>query len=176
MLQITKNDDPRRGYRLTSEVRLPAPLDRVFTLFADAFELERLTPPWLKFSVTTPSPIDMHEGTLIDYQLKMHGIPMKWQSRIDCWEPPVKFSDVQVRGPYRFWEHLHTFEQDGDGTVCRDEVQYGFWGGWLVHELLVKRDLKKIFSYRTKVLREIFATDSPAPTLSVDELVVEASR
>ena len=167
MLQISKNSDRRGGYRLTSEVRLPAPRDQVFALFSDALQLERLTPSWLNFSVITPPPIEMHAGTLIDYRLKLHGIPLKWQSRIDCWEPPVRFSDVQVRGPYRFWEHLHSFEEDGDGTICRDEVEYDFWGGEFVHELLVKKDLTQIFTYRLKVLDEIFAENEISPSVEL---------
>ncbi|TWU27480.1 SRPBCC family protein [Bythopirellula polymerisocia] len=142
---------------MACEVRLPAAQNQVFDFFSDAFQLERLTPSWLNFSVLTPPPIDMHVGTLIDYRLRMHGIPLKWQSRIDCWDPPLQFSDVQMRGPYRFWEHLHTFEEDGDGTICRDEVHYNVFGGGLVHKLIVKPDLTKIFTYRTKVLQDIFA-------------------
>lgn len=164
MLKITQNPGSRGGYRLTSEIRLPAPRDLVFELFSDAFKLEKLTPSWLKFSVVTPPPIKMHEGTRIDYRLKMHGIPLKWQSRIDCWEPPMRFSDVQVRGPYRYWEHLHSFEAEGEATICRDQVDYAFWGGWLVHDLFVKRDLRQIFSYRTKIIREIFAEAAISPT------------
>ncbi len=157
MLHIRKNIGSRKGYCLTSEVRLPAPRDEVFKLFSDAFNLERLTPPWLNFSVITTAPIHMQVGTLIDYRLKIHGIPLNWQSRIGCWEPPIKFSDNQVRGPYRYWEHLHVFEDDGDGTICRDEVQYGIWGGSVIHSLFVKRDLTEIFTYRSQVLHQIFA-------------------
>jgi ligand-binding SRPBCC domain-containing protein len=153
MLEIT----PRPGgYRLTSEVRLPAPRDEVFQFFADATQLERLTPPWLKFSVATRAPIQMREGTLIDYKLRVHGIPLRWQSRISCWEPPIRFADEQLRGPYREWNHTHTFVEDGTSTICRDEVDYDFVGGPLIHALFVKRDLETIFAFRTKVLKEIF--------------------
>ena len=145
------------GYRLTSEVRLLAQRDEAFQFFADATQLERLTPPWLKFSVATPTPILMREGMLIDYKLRVHGIPLRWQSRISCWEPPYRFSDEQLRGPYREWHHVHTFVEDGTGTICRDEVDYDFLGGRLIHALFVKRDLEKIFAFRTKVLLEIFA-------------------
>jgi ligand-binding SRPBCC domain-containing protein len=153
MLEITSRPG---GYRLTSEVRLPVPRDEVFQYFADATQLERLTPPWLKFSVVTPTPIEMREGTLIDYKLRVHGIPLRWQSRISCWEPPFRFADVQLRGPYREWNHTHTFIEDGIGTICRDEVDYDFFGGPLIHTLFVKRDLEKIFAFRTTVLQEIF--------------------
>lgn len=145
------------GYRLTCEVRLPAPRDQVFEFFSDATQLERLTPSWLKFSVLTPAPIKMQLGTLIDYKLCVHGIPMRWKSRISVWDPPYKFADEQLHGPYRHWHHVHTFADDGDGTICRDEVDYSFIGGALIHTLFVRRDLLKIFAFRTQVLQQIFA-------------------
>jgi ligand-binding SRPBCC domain-containing protein len=161
MIQIVRQPG---GYRLTSEVRVPAPIDRVFEFFSDATQLERLTPTWLKFSVVTPKPISMREGTLIDYKLRVHGMPLKWQSRITCWDPPFRFADEQLRGPYRRWHHGHTFEPDGDWTICRDEVDYNFWGGSIIHSLFVKRDLEKIFSFRTRVLQEVFNQKIPAHT------------
>ncbi len=151
------------GYRLNCEVHLPASREKVFQFFSDATQLERLTPAWLNFRMQTPTPLDMQEGTLIEYKLRVHGIPLRWQSRISCWEPPFRFVDEQLRGPYRHWHHLHTFEDDGQGTNCRDEVDYSFFGGRLVHELFVKRDLEKIFAYRTQMLQQIFAL-SPAMT------------
>lgn len=157
MLQILRQP---KGYRLTCEVRLPASIDQVFEFFSDATQLERLTPDWLKFSVVTPTPIAMGEGKLIDYRLRVHGVPLKWQSRITCWDPPYRFADEQLRGPYRRWYHLHTFKPDGEGTICRDEVDYDFFGGPIIHALFVKRDLEKIFTFRTRVLQEIFAQQS----------------
>jgi ligand-binding SRPBCC domain-containing protein len=145
-------------YRLACEVRLPAPIEDVFRFFADASQLERLTPDWLKFSIVTPAPITMEEGTLIDYKLRVHGLPLSWRSRITLWEPPFRFADEQLRGPYRRWYHVHTFQQDGEGTICRDDVEYSVPGGSLMHSLFVKRDLNEIFAYRTKVLREVFST------------------
>lgn len=153
-LQITPHSD---GYRLTCEVRLPAPREQVFEFFSDATQLERLTPSWLKFSVLTPAPIKMQLGTLIDYKLRVHGIPLRWKSRISLWDPSYQFADEQLHGPYRHWYHVHTFEDDGDGTICRDEVDYSFIGGALIHTLFVKRDLLKIFAFRTQVLKQIFA-------------------
>jgi ligand-binding SRPBCC domain-containing protein len=129
----------------------------VFAFFGDPAQLERLTPGWLKFSVLTPAPIKMGEGTLIDYQLRVHGMPLRWRSRISLWEPPYRFADEQLRGPYRRWHHVHTFQKDGEATICRDDVEYSFLGGALVHTMLVKRDLQRIFDYRITVLREIFS-------------------
>lgn len=157
VIEISRNP-VRKSYTLRCEQFVEAPRDKVFAFFSDACELERLTPPWLKFSVLTPAPIDLHPGRLIDYKLRVHGIPLRWQSRIETWEPPHRFSDFQVRGPYRLWNHLHTFEEVDDGTLCLDEVEYAFWGGKLVHNLFVRRDLERIFAYRSRVLREVFAT------------------
>ncbi|MDZ4656689.1 MAG: SRPBCC family protein [Bythopirellula sp.] len=154
------------GYRLTCVVHLPASRREVFDFFSDATQLERLTPPWLKFSVLTPTPILMGEETLIDYKLRVHGIPLRWQSRISCWEPPFRFADEQVRGPYQHWHHLHSFEEDDAGTICRDEVNYSFLGGKLMHTLFVKRDLEKIFAFRTKVLQQMFSKPRIQPSVT----------
>lgn len=145
-----------RNYRLTCEVLLSKPLDEVFEFFADARQLERMTPAWLNFAILTPGSIEMQEGTLIDYKLRVHGIPLRWQSRIRAWDPPYRFVDEQLRGPYRRWYHEHTFEQTEGGTLCRDQVEYSIPGGSVVHSLFVKRDLERIFAYRRQVLRETF--------------------
>jgi ligand-binding SRPBCC domain-containing protein len=133
---------------------LPAPPEEVFHFFADAFNLERLTPPWLRFQVITPAPIEMAAGAVIDYRLKLHGIPVGWRSEITAWEPPRRFVDRQLKGPYRQWIHQHTFEASDGGTLAVDRVEYAVPGGWLVRKLLVERDLRKIFEYRKGKLRE----------------------
>lgn len=156
MIQITRLPGSS-SYRLLCEVRLPAPINQVFAFFADASQLERLTPRWLKFSVLTPSPLEMTEGTLIDYRLRVHGVPLRWQSRISLWEPPFRFADEQLNGPYRRWYHLHSFSEKDGGTLCRDEVEYSFIGGAILHSLFVKRDLYKIFAFRTQALQKIFS-------------------
>jgi ligand-binding SRPBCC domain-containing protein len=147
------------GFRLEAADFLPQPRERLFEFFSDAFQLETLTPPWLRFSVLTPAPIRIEAGTLIDYGLRLHGLPLRWQSRIEVWEPPLRFVDVQTRGPYRRWRHEHLFEAIGDGTLCRDLVDYAVFGGRLLNALLVRRDLLKIFAFRQQRLRELF----PAP-------------
>jgi ligand-binding SRPBCC domain-containing protein len=156
MTQIVRLSGKPVCYRLTCEVRLAAPLEDVFAFFADASQLERLTPAWLKFSVLSPSPISMHEGAIIDYKLRVHDMPLKWRSKIAIWDPPHQFADEQIRGPYRCWYHVHSFEREGDATICRDEVEYSIFGGALVHSLFVKRDLERIFTFRTRTLQEIF--------------------
>ena len=96
--------------------RLDVPPERAFAFFADARNLEAITPPWLRFRVVTPDPITMRPGTLIDYRLRLHGLPLRWRTRIDAWEPPHRFVDIQLRGPYALWEHTHTFAPAGAGA------------------------------------------------------------
>ena len=146
--------------RLLSSVRFDAPLDEVFPFFADPRNLEALTPPWLRFEIRTPSPIEMRAGTLIDYRLRVHGLPLRWRSEITAWDPPHLFVDEQRRGPYRFWRHEHRFAVDGAGTLVEDDVTYAVLGGALFERLFVRRDLDRIFAFRREVLRTAFATRS----------------
>ena len=139
-----------------SELWLPLPPEALFPFFSDAGNLEQITPPWLHFRVLTPKPIEMKAGALIDYRLKVHGLPMKWRTRITCWDPPHRFEDEQLRGPYRKWVHEHTFEERDGGTVVRDRVEYATPFDWLVHGILVRPDIERIFDYRTKALRKRF--------------------
>ncbi len=144
-----------RGYRLAASQFLPQSRERLFEFFADAFQLETLTPGWLHFSVLTPAPIQIARGALIDYRLRLHGIPIRWQSVISVWEPPFRFVDEQTRGPYRRWHHEHQFEEVAGGTLCRDIVDYEVYGGPLINTFFVRRDLLKIFRYRQDKLRAI---------------------
>lgn len=139
-----------------SEQWLPRPLDEVFPFFADARNLEELTPPWLRFDVVTPEPIPMIVGTTIDYRLAWRGIPLRWTSEIAAWEPPHRFIDRQLRGPYRLWHHEHRFEERENGTNVIDEVDYAVWGGAIANRFGVARDIEKIFAFRSARLRELF--------------------
>ena len=103
---------------------LPGDPEEVFGFFADAFNLEAITPPWLRFRVVTPRPIEMAEGALIEYRLALHRVPVRWLTRIEAWEPGRRFVDVQIKGPYRLWHHTHTFEPADGGTLVRDRVRY----------------------------------------------------
>ncbi len=141
---------------LASEVLLPRRREEVFPFFADARNLERITPPWLRFSILTPGPVEMREGALIDYRLRIHGVPVRWRTRIAAWEPPFRFVDEQVRGPYRRWMHEHTFEPMDGGTLCRDRVEYAVPGGRLIARLLIRPDVDRIFAYRREVLTALF--------------------
>ncbi len=138
------------------EIKLGRSLAEVFPFFADARSLETITPPWLRFQILTPEPIEMRTGTLIRYRLRVHGIPMRWKSEITAWEPPYRFVDAQISGPYRLWVHEHTFEENGGGTLVRDRVCYAILGGALVNRLFIRPDLRKIFDYRHERLAARF--------------------
>ena len=150
-----------RGFRLSAETRLSCPIDRVFPFFADARNLNKLTPARVRFEILTPGEIPMATGTLIDYRIRIRGVPVRWRTRIRDWDPPHGFIDEQLRGPYRWWIHRHTFEPDGETTIARDEVDYGILGGSLVHGLFVKRDLEHIFAYRAQQMAGLFG-DAPS--------------
>jgi ligand-binding SRPBCC domain-containing protein len=142
---------------LRREQRLPAAPEDVFPFFADAHNLEAITPPWLGFRVVTPRPIDMRPGALIEYRLRLHALPLRWRTRIAVWDPPRRFVDVQLSGPYLLWHHTHDFEPapDGSGTVMRDTVRYALpFGplGALAHRLIVRRDLVAIFDFRREAV------------------------
>jgi ligand-binding SRPBCC domain-containing protein len=143
-----------------SKLWLPRPREEVFAFFSDPGNLEAITPPWVRFQTLTPAPIKMKAGALIDYKLRVRGFPFRWRTKITAWEPPVRFEDEQIRGPYRLWVHEHRFEVRDDGTLVCDRVRYAVWFDFLVHELLVRRDVARIFAYRTERLRQRFAQGS----------------
>lgn len=145
-----------RVFHFQSELWLPRPRDEVFAFFADAFNLQAITPPWVSFQVLTPGPIPMRAGVLIDYRIRIHGCPVRWRTEITQWRPPERFVDVQRRGPYVLWEHTHTFAEREGGTVCGDVVRYRPRGGWLMEKLFVRRDVERIFAYRRTKLLERF--------------------
>jgi ligand-binding SRPBCC domain-containing protein len=146
--------------------RIERPLDEVFPFYADAANLERITPPWLGFEVTTPKPIEMGVGTLIDYRLRLHGIPVSWRTRIEAWDPPHRFVDAQLSGPYLLWHHTHTFRADGPrATILGDRVRYAIpFGplGELARALLVDRDLQDIFDYRQEAVADLLSRPEAA--------------
>jgi ligand-binding SRPBCC domain-containing protein len=140
-----------RVHVLERSQRLPGPPREVFGFFSEAHNLKEITPAFLGFEVVTPRPIDMQEGTLIEYRLELHGLRLNWLTRIDVWEPGVRFVDRQLRGPYRLWHHTHSFEPDGGDTLMRDVVRYALpLGplGVLARKVLVGRDLDRIFDFR----------------------------
>ena len=141
-----------------SSVWLPRPLEEVLAFFSDACNLEILTPHWLRFEVLTPRPIDLAVGVTIDYRLRVRGIPIRWRSEITAWEPPRRFVDKQIRGPYRLWHHEHLFREERGGTLAEDRVIYAVPGGALVNRLFVAKDMEKIFAFRSEKLWELFGS------------------
>ncbi|KPK79982.1 MAG: CDP-paratose 2-epimerase [Gemmatimonas sp. SM23_52] len=142
-----------QGYLLEATTWLAPPPGEVFDFFGDARNLEALSLPFLHFEILTPDPITMGAGTVIDYRLRLHGLPVRWRTEITVWEPPRRFVDTQVRGPYRWWIHEHRFEPAGGGTLMTDRVEYGVPGGALVNFLLVESDLRRIWEYRDREVR-----------------------
>jgi uncharacterized protein len=132
------------------------PIEDVFPFFANANNLEQITPPWLRFEILNPN-VTMGRGALIDYKLHLHGIPLHWQSEIVEWDPPRRFIDVQRRGPYTLWIHEHRFEALDGGTRVHDVVQYAAPGGELVRKIMIGRDIDSIFNYRKMQLEKHFA-------------------
>ena len=150
-----------RHHRLEREQHVAPPPDEAFEFYADASRLQDITPPWLRFQVVTARPIAMRPGALIDYRLRLHGVPVRWRTRIETWEPGRRFVDAQVSGPYRLWHHTHEFEPDGGGgTVIRDIVRYALpLGplGALAHLAFVRRDLERIFDFRRDAVERLMA-------------------
>jgi ligand-binding SRPBCC domain-containing protein len=146
-------------YRLERVQLIPRARDEMFAFFAEAANLERLTPGFLHFRILTPGRIRMQPGTLIDYQLQLYAVPFRWRTRIETFEPPQRFTDVQLVGPYRRWHHLHEFFEVPGGTLVVDRVNYelplGVFGT-LAHELFVRRLLDGIFAYRRERLQALF--------------------
>jgi ligand-binding SRPBCC domain-containing protein len=141
--------------RIQREVWLPHPRDEVFAFFANAANLERLTPPWLHFHIINPD-IVINSGVMIEYRLKIHGIPVRWQSEISRWDPPREFVDEQRKGPYRRWVHTHTFEEERGGTRVGDSVEFDVPFEWLTG-WFVMRDVQAIFAFRERALSTVFA-------------------
>jgi ligand-binding SRPBCC domain-containing protein len=154
-------------YRLERAQCIPQSRDTVFTFFADAGNLELLTPDFLHFRILSPLPIVMQTGTLIDYKLRLFSIPIRWRTRIDAYEAPRRFTDIQVMGPYRYWHHEHAFFDVPGGTLVVDRVNYElpFGGlGTVAHEWVIRRTLERIFDYRHECLEHHFGHAHGWPT------------
>lgn len=150
-------DQRQACFVLSVATAVARPRTEVFDFFSDASQLERITPEWLNFRILTPQPISISRGTLIDYRIRLHGLPIRWRTEISEWNPPYSFVDRQVRGPYLLWEHTHEFEEIDGGTLVRDHVRYRVPGGRLLNWLIVQRDLERIFSFRALTLQTVFS-------------------
>jgi ligand-binding SRPBCC domain-containing protein len=150
-----------RIHLLERSQRVEVPIEQAFAFYGDDRNLEPLTPPWLHFEVTTPRPIAMGAGAQLEYRLRLHGVPIRWRTRIDAWEPPTRFTDFQEKGPYSIWEHTHIFEPVGEtATTIHDRVRYAIpLGpiGSLAHALFVRRDLERIFDFRRDAIAALLA-------------------
>ena len=147
-------------FTLEREQRIDRPLEEVFDFFSKPDNLAKITPSTVGFRILTPTPIAMQTGTVIDYTIKVFGFRRYWTTLITNYTPPHSFVDVQLKGPYEFWHHTHSFEAVGQATLMKDSVRYvmplGFLGQ-LAHELIVKRQLRSIFDHRERVIAEYFA-------------------
>jgi ligand-binding SRPBCC domain-containing protein len=148
-----------KTYTLTFEQQVPRPLPEVFAFFSRAENLEVLTPPWLNFKILDVVPVPIQPGTLINYSLRVHGIPLRWTSEMVEWEPPHRFVDVQLRGPYKLWRHEHRFEARDGGTLISDNITLALPLGVLgqiAYRLKVRSDVDEIFAFRKTKVATLF--------------------
>ncbi|MGQ0628264.1 MAG: SRPBCC family protein [Phycisphaerales bacterium] len=154
-----------RVFTLDVALTLPRPVEQVFAFFADAGNLEAVTPSSLRFLILTPRPIPMHAGAIIDYRLTLSGIRFHWKTLINEWTPPRRFVDTQARGPYRLWHHTHTFDPVEGGTLVRDRVRYAVPLGRPVQRWIVRPKIDAIFRFRQRAVAELILGPSEARTL-----------
>ncbi len=145
---------------------LPLTIEQVFPFFADPRNLEAITPPALRFKILNRFSADMKPGLMIDFQIRLRGIPLRWRSEITVYDPPNRFIDEQRRGPYKLWRHEHLFVHatgpNGEqGTEIRDRVTYIPRGGAILHRLFVRPELERIFAFRQRAIRAALLDDSP---------------
>lgn len=159
-------------YRMQLEQWVAKPPDRVFPFFSRPENLALITPPNLGFRLLTPQPVDMEKGRVIDYTIRVLGLPTRWRTLITRYDPPSCFVDEQLSGPYSFWHHTHRFEQRHGGTLLQDELSYALPlalmgpARELVHTLYVRPALERIFAYRRRMFAGLFGgvvtTGAPA--------------
>jgi ligand-binding SRPBCC domain-containing protein len=149
-----------RIYVFKDETLINQPRSVVFNFFSEAVNLELLTPPWLRFRILSNLPITMSKGVQIKYRLQLYHIPLKWLTEISLWEPPFRFIDKQLKGPYKLWIHLHQFEDTDTGTRMIDELKYAIppvpFRHFITHHFVANR-INEIFSYRKKMILEYFS-------------------
>ena len=150
-------------YLLERRQLIQRPRSETFAFFSDAFNLERITPSFLRFRIVTPAPIKMEAGAVIEYRLALFGAPVYWRTVIESWDPEKSFVDSQINGPFALWRHTHSFEEKGQRqTLMRDLVEYGIPYralGRMAHALFVERWLKKIFDYRAAMIARLMEAE-----------------
>jgi len=157
--QVFKKIQIMKVYKLKAKQFIKQPIEEVFGFFSRPENLTKITPSNLNFKILTPSPLEMKQGTVIDYTIKLFKVPIHWRTLITTYEPPFKFVDEQMKGPYNFWHHTHMFKENSDGVEIFDEVHYSIpFGplGNLLHSLWIKKDLNHIFEYRKSVIENLF--------------------
>ena len=150
-----------KTFEINMKQYINKPLEVVFEFFSKPENLEMITPKSLSFNILTPTPIKMEKGSLIDYTIRLFGVPIHWRTLISDYEPPFRFVDQQIKGPYTFWHHTHTFKLVEGGVEIIDDVKYSLplgWLGTLAHAIWVRKDLVKIFEYRKTVIQHYFDT------------------
>jgi len=149
-----------KAYQLSRQQWIPAPLEKVFPFFSRPENLQELTPPFLDFKLVDV-PKEMQAGSLIRYRLRVHGIPIRWTTKITQWDPPHGFEDEQLSGPYALWRHEHRFAEERGGTAMFDKVDYALPFGilaWPAYKLFVRRDVETIFDYRAERMKALFGS------------------
>ena len=168
-----------RTYQLTCEMLVPKPIEAVYEIFENPYNLKKITPPWLSFAVTSQQKVVMRKGAEIDYRFRWFIVPMKWRTLITAYNPPHDFVDEQMKGPYVLWRHRHTFEQTPEGTLVKDTVDYilplGPLGA-LAHWIMIEAQLKMIFTYRQKTLNELWGGEAKITLPSVRVLPAPEAR
>jgi ligand-binding SRPBCC domain-containing protein len=148
-----------KSHILESRLTAPVSIGEAFAVFEDPYNLARITPPWLNFEITSPDQVEMRKGAIITYRIRWMGIPLRWKTRIAEYAPPFYFVDEQAAGPYVLWRHEHRFTPSEEGTLVTDRVEYSLpfgWLGWLMHGLMVRRQLDGIFEFRRRALAEMW--------------------
>lgn len=147
---------PDGSYQLTMATVVQRAREQVFAFLSDAENLGAITPPWVKYRILTPTPVEMRKGAIFDYSIRIRRFPVKWRTEITEWSPPNSFADTQTRGPFKEWRDRHIFsELDESTTLVENEVKYRVRGGRLIHRLLVRRDLLKVYRHEQKMMHEL---------------------
>ena len=161
-IQVFFETEMPRTYTIYRKQILPRSREETFLFFENASNLEKITPGFLRFKIETPPPIRMEKGALIDYRLRLLYVPIRWRTRIEDYDPPYRFVDTQIQGPYRVWRHTHQFEKVAEGTLMTDVVRYQVRFGVLgaiANTIFVKRTLRRIFDFRQRRIEDLLGTN-----------------